>query len=214
VFSASVEVIDGIGAGLKAFTNVSGRYALYGVAGNIRLRVSSSGFIPAIREAVVGDNDAVSDVSLVPEATAVDLKGKWTTTLTAASECSDKLSEDARVRVFDTTVMQAGQQVQLTMENTSTGLVARVSNVMRDKRLTLEFWKYSYYGEPGHLLFERLAFNRWLGIEGTVEATFTGPEIRSQFKGEFVTYTDLTFRSAVITGACESSGHGFTMRRQ
>jgi hypothetical protein len=85
---------------------------------------------------------------------------------------------------------------------------------MRDKRLTLEFWKYSYYGEPGHLLFERLAFNRWLGIEGTVEATFTGPEIRSQFKGEFVTYTDLTFRSAVITGACESSGHGFTMRRQ
>jgi len=211
---ATVEVTDGIGAGLKTGTNASGRYALYGVAGNIRLRVSALGYVSTIREMVVGNSEAVSDFNMAPEASPVDLRGKWTLTLSAATECSDKLSDDARVRTFDTTVAQAGAQLVVTMENPSTGPVIRPPAVMADKKLTLTFWKFSYYGEPGHLLFERLDSNRWLGIAGTVETMVTGPEIRAQLNGEFVTYKDVTFRSAVETGACMSNAHGFTMRRQ
>jgi hypothetical protein len=213
---ATVEVIEGVGTGLKAQTsfNGSGSYALYGVAGNIRLRVSAPGYVSTTRETVVGNHDAVSDFELVSEVPPVDIRGKWTTTLSASAECSERLADDARVRVFDTTVLQAGTQLSLTMENPVSGTVIRPVAQMVDGRLKLDLWKFSYYGEPGHLLLERLDASRWLGIAGTVEATITGQEIRGLLPGEFVTYKDLTFRGAVETGACLSSSHGFTMRRQ
>ena len=49
---ATVEVLSGIGQGLRATSNSKG-YALYGVAGPVRLRASAEGFTPQVLDVVV-----------------------------------------------------------------------------------------------------------------------------------------------------------------
>ena len=54
-------VVSGTGAGLQTLTDESGRYALYGVAGTIQLRVVSDGFELATRVVDVNEH-AVVDI--------------------------------------------------------------------------------------------------------------------------------------------------------
>jgi hypothetical protein len=55
-----VEVISGTGAGQRTHTDNGGRYALYGLAGPVRLRVMSDGMEMSVRDAVVTDHAVVN----------------------------------------------------------------------------------------------------------------------------------------------------------
>ena len=60
---ATVEVLSGIGQGLRTTSHSNG-YALYGVAGPVRVRASAEGFTPQVLDLVVTNHGATQAFAL------------------------------------------------------------------------------------------------------------------------------------------------------
>ena len=113
---AAVEIVSGTGIGLRTTSNSLdgvGRYALYGAAGNVELRVSADGFDQQIRRIVVTDN-MTSDFDLGPLVTPTDLSGSWAVTVSASSSCRAMLPEIGWEREFDVSIAQQGTRLSIT----------------------------------------------------------------------------------------------------
>ena len=126
VAGARVEVTTGIGAGATADTDVSGQYRLYGLSGEIGLRMTKDRYAPAARTVVVADHRAVHHLQLSPVAARVRLSGNYTLTITAADACGigfgeEHLPEEAgRVLTYDAAVKQTGSQLEIKVSSPTT----------------------------------------------------------------------------------------------
>jgi len=195
--NASVEVVAGIGNGLQTVTDPLGRYALYGAAGSVDVRVTADGFnLQTV--AVVVNEHAVADVILQPVAASTDVAGAWTLTFTASSSCSARLPAEARQRQFEVDVIQHGVRAELHIPSLwITGFL--------DGRLTGSSLGISMEGDYG--IFQALAGVGTLEIDGIVTASVQDQEIRGLLDGAF------TILDASHT-PCRDRAHEFVMRRR
>lgn len=149
---ALVEVAAGSGAGLTARTGADGRYRLYGVSGDVQLRVSKNGYQTQEVRVVVTDHLS-QDVELRLMAPRSDVTGTYMLTITAASSCRDTLPEDIRIRRYTAELVQDGAHVDARLR----GATFAVSGLGRGDRFrgrvdpsgvsfTLRPYLYKYYG--------------------------------------------------------------------
>ena len=182
---ATVEVVSGTGTGLKTTTDVRGQYALYGVAGSIRFRVSAHGFEDRTQDVTVSDH-VVQNIELTPMAASLDLTGSWRMTISAAPDCSSQLPDDVRQRAFEISITQAGSH--LTLVPSSPTMVPRGSiegRIFADSfsaDLAYDFYYISY------ALLDRASSTDWVGIRGSMAGTSTATSIDGVLSGAFDYY--------------------------
>ncbi len=180
-----VEVVSGTGAGLRTTTGFNGSYALFGVAGQVQLRVSASGYGSQDFSQSVNSH-ATRDLSISPISSPVDISGQWTMTVTTSSACSAGWPAPARRREVPAAFTQNGTRLnvrftgtQVVFPFTNTGRIAGTS-------FWLALYYDTYYLDYG--LTERISPTEWVGINGVFEGTATGSSIAGNFAGTFNYY--------------------------
>src|SRR4029453_8494151 len=86
VVGATVAVTVGVGAGLTTNTGDDGRYKLYGLAGDVELRISKNGYQTSVQQ-YRADDHAILNAQLRLENPRRNLSGVYTLTVAAADEC-------------------------------------------------------------------------------------------------------------------------------
>ena len=107
VVESTVTVIDGIGEGLTAVSGLDGSYALYGVAGSVRVSVKRSGYSENTQQLDVTVHRS-QDFELTPTRLG-DYAGDYRLTITGS--CPAGLPERASRRVYDARVVQSGDRL-------------------------------------------------------------------------------------------------------
>jgi hypothetical protein len=220
--SALVQVTDGTGRGLWDWTNTDGRYALFGVAGDIELRVTKTAYRDRVQRVVVTDHQAL-DLDLPIVAAVADVSGSWLLTITAADTCRTVLPEEAMSRKYSATIRQVGWDVRIEVGGASfakfpgwTADVIRRGRVWPDN---VEFGLntfgcdlFYYRCEPD--VMEELAPSRFYLPSGFVAVSVSSTVLSGRLEGEIGIYSrsDLSvpFHQEV---SCRSSRHRVTFSR-
>ncbi len=111
---ATVEVVAGTGTGLSTVTDAYGRYRLYGVAGNVGIRVSKEGYATANGSLFV-DLHFSLNVAITPVQQR-DISGDYVLVVTAASSCTS-LPDDAKRRRYTATITQTGPMFKVVLSD-------------------------------------------------------------------------------------------------
>ena len=213
-----IAIASGTGAGIYAFTDSAGEYALYGAAGEITLRASLDGFEPMDQRLQVS-SEARADFALA-SAASVDIAGAWTMTFSASPGCRANLPPEAHDRQFDATLTQQGAQVVIELSGPT---------------LVNEPWSPRPFKTPGSLLGDVLSFtiigdtgydtwsfvdlydhfgpNQWWGVEGAIRGTVSGSEIRAVMDGDLEYWTGARPAGMPI-GVCRANDHTVILRRR
>ena len=113
VASASVDVEEN--PDIHALTDASGTYRLYGVAGDVHMRVTKEGYTPLVSRLTVMANESL-DFTLDRVSPPANLAGIYTLVL-AAGPCTSGppigVPDDERTRRYDAMVTQDGPQVKV-----------------------------------------------------------------------------------------------------
>jgi hypothetical protein len=211
-----VEVVSGTGTGLTATTGSGGSYALYGVAGEVRIDATLEGFDRASRTVTVTENTS-ADITMRPTVAPTDLNGTWTMTLTASAGCAPPFPEDARTRSYTAAIEQSGTalKLDLTAPKLST---YRMDGIVIDRNLTLylpsDDFYYPFYGIRYYSLVEELAPARFLAVAGTARGQRNGNSVTGTLSGEFALYgtgnsTSVSRRQV----SCNRDDHAFSLSR-
>jgi Big-like domain-containing protein len=209
-----VEVVSGTASSLKTKSRYDGRYALYGVSGEVRLRITARGYdVEDVTATVTGHT--VRDVSLKTSSPIVDIAGEWKLTISTSSACSNSWPAAARRREVPSTITRDGTRFNINFSGPTVvatypdqGLIAGSAFSM-----TLDFDYYYYYGVSG--LLERLSPTEWLRITGTFEGTADASLITGNLSGSF-NYFITNATATLPSGAprsCAADGP-FELRRQ
>jgi hypothetical protein len=216
---ARIEVMAGTGTGLTATTGSGGSYALYGVAGEIRLEASLDGFDRERRTIVVSEH-TTADLVLRPTVAPSDLSGNWRMTLSASSGCQPAVPEDAATRSYSATIAQAGTFLQIELKSPTfpTADAVRLDGLVIDKRLTVflpfDDFYYAFYGLRYYSLVETLGASRVLAIAGTARGERAGAAVTGTLDGEFALYLRGSgFGVSSRQLSCFRDDHGFRLDR-
>jgi hypothetical protein len=112
---ASVVVVEGHGSGLATETDALGHYRLYGVRGDVAVRVSKAGYVSVTKAITVTAHDQLDFPDLAQVNAVGTLAGAYTLTLTASSNCpttsslfTPALPDYARRRSYAAVITQNG----------------------------------------------------------------------------------------------------------
>ena len=210
--SAQVDVAAGIGAGLSTFTNLSGDYRLYGVAGEITLRVTKTGYQPTDRVVNVADyqgGDAIVELPLAMP--RVDLSGTYTLTITAAEACGTGLGEghlpaDGKVRTYAVVVRQEGPTLWATLGEGAGYFLGHVYPTQADF-----FMGWTEEGWPGFV--ERMSPTQFIGVIGGVAISSVTPNRVSGLLNGSILVSDPSTDWWPPIASCVSTRHQFVMSR-
>jgi Carboxypeptidase regulatory-like domain len=210
----TVEILSGRGTGLRATTDLNGRYDLYGAAGDVTLRASREGFATEVHQVHVerAQND---DFMLAPLAIPVNFTGDWVVSVSASSSCGDRLPAEAQTLVYDTVITQRGTGVLVTLfKPTIPGgrFEARGSIVDRALSFVLTDNGDPYDIIPLPDLLERINATKTLGVSGRVQGTVDGPGIDALLSGYLASWA--TAPGNGIPAFCLADDHRVTLRRR
>ena len=213
---ARVEVVSGTGTGLTAMTAAGGSYALYGLAGEVRIDATLEGFEKGSRTLSVTAN-TTADITMQPSTTPTDLNGTWSLTLTASAGCVPPLPDAARSRKYTALVSQTGTALKLDLmtPGVSNGIM---NGLVIDRSLTLflptDDFYYPFYGIRYYSLVESLGPTGFLAIAGTARGQRDGNSVTGNLSGEFALYAsgnNTSVRSRLAS--CQRDDHGFRLDR-
>ena len=212
VEGVAVEARSG-GTSKTATTPQDGKFAFYGVGGEVELLASARGYNQSDTTFTVSEH-TVRDISLTTTAIPLDLAGTWTLSLSAASPCSDAWPE--AIRHLDEPVAITQQGTRLTFRFTAPtiqqGFTATSGRIAGTEfSLAIDF--DDYYEDYG--LLDRMTPTDWIGVTGTGEASGDRTAIRGTFAGRFdyyVTQASARFLTGVAQGC--AANPEFTLRRQ
>jgi hypothetical protein len=211
---AQVEVVSGTGTGIKATTDSGGLYALYGLAGEVRLDATLEGFEKASRTITVAQN-TTADITMRPSIPPTDLNGTWSMTLTASAACAPEFPQDG-TRHYTAEISQTGTALKLDVK--AAGLSSsRIDGFVLDRSLRLYLPSdSSYYSDDSYyFLVEQLAPSRFLAIAGTASGKRDGNSVTGTLAGEFAIYAtgnSTTVRQRQVS--CRRDDHGFRLARE
>ena len=220
--SANVRVTDGTGRGLSVSTGPDGRYFLYGVAGDIELRVTKW---PAYRESVqrvVVTAHQTLDFELPIDRPLPDVSGSWVLTITAADTCSTVLPEEAMSRKYSAMIRQVGPAVRIELGGAR---FARVHGWTADGVDHATVWPDNlqfglssggcdpfYYG-CGLDVMEELAPSRFHLPTGFVVVSISSTVLSGKLDGEIGIYTLSAPDTFSREASCRSSRHQVTFSK-
>jgi len=188
VVDATVDLLDGSRAKLSTQTDSDGIYRLFGVVGNIEVRVMKAGYLEQVKRLFVSD-DAKADFALASERT--DLAGTYQLTVSAASRCPSTgwaLPQAARVRTYTATITQDGPRLSLVLggaalvDGSFTGRV-EPGVVTFDVRGLDSHIAYYYYFASSIDFLEVFSPTSLLIVSGRVTATPTSSGISGTLNG-------------------------------
>lgn len=193
---AAVEVVSGTGLGLRTTTDAAtGVFALYGVSGQIQIRVTADGYLPKtsgmIR--VVDFSQQVLVLTLAPVGgTTEELSGTWTLKLTPAS--CPFLPASARLRQFNSEITQSGSLMTMRLWAPS---VSTAELTPQFAGGILSVLLPSYPGDvldgPEYAVVDLLPPPARLGLRGVIRLPFDTERpnvLQGVFDGAFDYYTD------------------------
>lgn len=219
----TVSVIGGTGDGLTSVTNANGTYALYGVAGTVRLQAKKEGFDNLIREVDVTQNHSLN-FEMIFNGERGNLSGAYALTLGSAG--CNSLPEQARQRSYLANVEQQGSRLTVRLSGADfilhngrgdhfAGAIAHDSRVTFSIGDPLFYYYYYYYYLPTEFdLIERLSATSALVVMGRVNATSNTTGISGTLSGLLGVTQGTAAPFTRLSSSCFSSRHGFEMRRQ
>lgn len=217
----TVTVIGGPGDGLTGVTSQTGAYAIYGVAGKVRLHAKKDGFENRIEDLEVMAHRAL-DFEMAFGGERGSLSGTYEMTL-EASGCN-ALTGDARRRSYVATVEQHGPRLNVRLSGADFILINGRGDRftgMVDEDGTIRFaigdayyYYYYHYFFGDFDLVERLNSTSALVVTGTVEATSTPAGISGTLNGRVALTQGVSAPFTRFAANCVSNSHRFEMRRQ
>lgn len=214
VVGARVEVTTGGGAGLTTYTDLWGKFRLYGVSGETSLRVTKDGYQPVVRTVVLGDHQTF-DIEVPLPAPRADVSGIYTLTITAADHCGVGLGdrhvpEEARVRTYTAAVGQDGPQLAVRLSGaTFHALSSFFGGRVEPGRVVFDF---TWYDGEQPTVIEQLLTSRFLVLDGSVVAAVSANRLAGMFSGSFRIYETAWVWGGMMA-SCHSQRHQFVLSR-
>ena len=230
VEGVSLTVSEGVGQGLTATSDTSGTFALYGVAGRVRIQARKDQYRETVREVTVNSNTTDS-FEIAVSRQFRNMAGTYALTLTAAP-CSGgrwtlgPFPEAAKLRRYTANIVQDGPELGVTLGGATFLLNERGGNsffglIDSDDTVTFaigsdvhSFYAYFFYYFDKFSVVERFDDTSSLVIVGNITARTTPTEISGTLSGMLMTGEGAELPLRRLTSICSSSSHGFVMRRQ
>ena len=221
-----VEVIDGVGAGQTSTTDFAdGRYALYGVAGQTRIRWTKDRFASA-EQVLTITNHQVLDVDLAAVGPWPEFGGAYNMTITAAAPCGSQLPAPLRTRRYTAQVDQNGPFLSATLGGATFAVDAQGlgnrfqgrldGDLVRFNFQPFDSYYYSYTFERHPDVVERVP-EGFLVMSGTGTISVGSTGLRDGvLNGAMELLRELRLVSAVFLGGCYSAygpGHRIVFER-
>jgi len=218
-----VEVVRGVGKGLFDTTPVSGRYDLYGVAGETEIRISGSGYQEEVRRIVVNDHTVVT-VQVVPSRDRVDVSGHYTLAIEGDAGCRAALPPGLASRRYDAIVTQTGPDVKVQLGGAEFGLFGLTRNTFtgrmdgRSENIVFNlggfsdtFYRYAYDPRPD--VIENLGDSLYLYFAGGAVTSVSRTRLSGTFNG-FIRQIQFTTQwYATRLFECSSTQISFVLSR-
>jgi len=188
VANATVAVTSGIGSGPSTTTNSSGQYRLYGVAGQIELTVSKTGYTPAV-QALMVTTSSVLDMSVSQPGGLQDLTGTYALRIAADAGCGkgpqQPFPDDLKERRYTATITQTGPVLRVQLS----GATFQVKGGAGDNFLAriepgqVTFQLGDGYYTPYPDILESLDDGRGILVEGSGTLTASGTSLAGTLDG-------------------------------
>ena len=218
VQGARVEVLAGTGQGLITFTNSVG-YRLYGVAGDIHVRVTVDGYQEQRKNLDVTGHQAL-DFDLMLTRPRVEVGGTYTLTVTAAAECREALPEEARTRTYPAVLTQQGPRLSAVLEGAKFAVVGGQTfnsfrGTVEPTGITFQLGRYGDFGSYIYLpdVLEQLTPQTFVSFSGTTMPTVTRSGLSGVLDGTIETLQPASAGRFQQTAACKSTSHQFILSR-
>jgi hypothetical protein len=219
LLGATIEVTTGIGQTLQARTDTDGRYGIYGVAGQVQVRVSAEGFTPHVSNVVVAARVAIHTFELTPLEPATDVSGIWTLTIAPSPVCRNGLPEIARGREYRVEFVQLGTRLQSRISGPSLTVLfpQPKTGAVLGSRVRFQLPGDTSYGDfneatPSWVGSDRLSSTEQFGFAGTVDGVVSGSAIRGTLDGDLLYFNSETHRYEP-SWYCRAQDHSATLRR-
>jgi hypothetical protein len=217
---ATVEVIAGTGRGLQSFTGEEGTYRLYGVAGDIELRVTKPGYQPRTERLSVTDHET-RNIVLARAGDLPDVSGSYTLTIAAADTCRTMLPPEAMSRQYSATLTQVGSSLTIIAGGATFAKVAGwPANVIYNGRVELTGVSFRlgapvcggyYYGcDPP--LIEQFAPSRFFMPLGFLKLEISPTALAGPLDGAIEVYEGPDASHLQRVASCDSR-HRITLSR-
>ena len=192
IAGAAVRVLGGIGAGLTATTGSPGDYALYGVAGLVRLQAARTGYRTEVADITI-DGHRSREVRLQSAATLREVAGIYTLTVAAESCSGGVLPVAARTRTYTATIAQSDTRLDVVLSGAEfiitggrgdrfSGFIDTEDNV----RFVIgedDASFYYYYYSTAWDVVERFRDREALILHGSVSASAAADRITGSLSG-------------------------------
>jgi hypothetical protein len=216
---ALVQVTAGIGAGLSSST-ISGAYRLYGVAGDIQVSVSNTGYV-TITQAVTVTSNTSLHFDLMPVTPPPDLAGTYTLAITADPSCTmtgdGALPSVARERRYGATISQTGKggpplKVALSGATFAPNSINAFYGFLRPDGATFDVNEPGYYYCGCRDLAELLPDSEVYLVSGHIDVTRSGNDLVGSLNGTIRIALGPNFGNVVAQ--CTSAHHPVTFTNQ
>ena len=221
VGGVSLQVLEGTGQGATAVSNSDGVYALYGVAGSVKIHGKRNGFDNLIFDVHVTANTS-RDVEMTLERPRDPIAGSYTLIL-GATGCGSIPSE-FQLRRYDAQLVQRGAELTITLSGADFLVTSGRGNQFRgsynpDGRIVFSlgssFYYYYYYSTALPDIVERVTSSSVLLINGSAITHHDGNGIiAGTFGGMFNVSNSLTYPHWPYATTCFNSRHRFELRRK
>ena len=172
VDGVDVEVISGNASSLqKTKSRFDGRYSLYSVSGDIRVRASAPGYATEEFDMTVSSN-TVRDLTLRTSSPIANITGEWKLAVSTSSACSNSWPAAVRRREVPVTITQSETRFSVSFTGqtmmSSYPSEGRIAGSLFSLTLYADYYYY-YYGLSGFI--ERISPTEWLRVAGTFRST-------------------------------------------
>jgi hypothetical protein len=216
---ARVEVTAGTGRGL-AMTTSNGNYRLYGVAGDIEVRVTGDGYQEQRKTLQVASH-ATLDFDLILSRPRDEIGGNYTLTVTADPECVNRLPIGAGVRKYAAVLKQEDRRVTVTLEGskfyapTAGPPHNSFGGVVETNRIAFELgWFDPYSGPAMPSVLEELTWvELFLAVSGSAVMTVSPAGLSGTLSGAIESLRQAAPGVFFHFGTCRSTGHQFVLSR-
>jgi hypothetical protein len=217
-----VEVVEGTGNGLSDAAPVDGRYDLYGVAGQVLLRITSTAYLEHLERIAVTDHVTIR-VELTPFQSPSDIAGTYTLSVNADPACASALLPAARQRTYTAVVRQAGSQVSVFLETGNfiirgrsyNRFEGRIDGSSKEIAFNLngfgpDYYDAAYYPDVAEALSPGTLF---LVFAGRAVVSILPRALSGRLDGVIQTVQLQFYLPRVVTGECRSGQHSFVLSR-
>jgi hypothetical protein len=224
ISGVSLLVLEGTGQGTTATSNFDGFYALYGVAGTVKIHGKRSNYENLLFTINVAGNTA-QDLELTLDTPRDPIGGLYTLTI-GATGCGS-LPAEAQNRRYDAVVEQRGALLTVTLSGAdfvvTSGKGNRFSGTYNpDGRIVFTvggiseyYYYYYYYGFSQPDVVERFSDGSLLLVNGSAITQHDGNGIiAGTLGGQIALSTRLVYPHWPYTTTCFNARHRFELRRK